>query len=187
AADDSYPPPSPAPGAQPRQRIVPALALPLPVVDLHSWPAAQRDAEVRRRAEAEAHRPFDLAQGPLLRATVLRLGPEEPVGLLTMHHIVSDGWSTRGLMRELGLLYHAFCAGQPSPLPDLPVQYADYACWQRQWLAGEALEEQLAYWRQRLGGLAGASLPTDRPRPAVQTFRGARLGFGLSAAVGGGV
>ena len=95
--------------------------------------------------------------------------------LLSMHHIISDGWSLGVLVRELAALYRAFAQGQPSPLPELPVQYADYAVWQRQWLQGERLQSQLAYWKQRLAGLAPLELPTDRPRPAVQTFRGATL------------
>jgi len=105
---------------------------------------------------------------------VLRLGDEEHVGLLTMHHIVSDGWSTGILVREVATLYVAFCAGGSSPLPALPIQYADFAHWQRQWLQGEVLETQIAYWKKQLAGApALIDLPTDHPRPAVQTFRGA--------------
>ena len=123
---------------------------------------------------AEAQRAFDLSQGPLIRCTVLRLGDEEHVGLLTMHHIISDGWSTGILVREVGTLYIAFCAGGSSPLPALPVQYADFAHWQRQWLQGEVLETQIAYWKKQLAGApALIDLPTDHARPAVQTFRGA--------------
>ena len=159
---------------RPTQVIAPTLTIKLPVVDLRKLPASERETEVRRLVTAEAQRPFDLSQGPLLRGTVLRLGDEEHVGLLTMHHIVSDGWSTGILVRELATLYVAFCAGGSSPLPALPIQYADFAHWQRQWLQGEVLETQIAYWKQQLAGApALIDLPTDHPRPAVQTFRGA--------------
>jgi amino acid adenylation domain-containing protein len=159
---------------RPTQVIAPTLTIKLPVVDLRKLPASEREIEVRRLVTAEAQRPFDLCQGPLIRATVLRLGDEEHVGLLTMHHIVSDGWSTGILVREVTTLYVAFCAGGASPLPALPIQYADFAHWQRQWLRGEVLETQIAYWKEQLAGApALIDLPTDHPRPAVQTFRGA--------------
>ena len=159
---------------RPTQVIAPTLTIHLPVVDLRKLPASKRETEVRRLVTAEAQRPFDLSQGPLLRGTVLRLGDEEHVGLLTMHHIVSDGWSTGILIREMATLYVAFCAGGSSPLPTLPIQYADFAHWQRQWLQGEVLETQIAYWKEQLAGApALIDLPTDHPRPAVQTFRGA--------------
>ena len=159
---------------RPTQVIAPTLTIKLPVVDLRKLPASERETEVRRLVTAEAQRPFDLSQGPLLRGTVLRLGDEEHVGLLTMHHIVSDGWSTGILVREMATLYVAFCAGGSSPLPALPIQYADFAHWQRQWLQGEVLETQIAYWKEQLAGApALIDLPTDHPRPAVQTFRGA--------------
>jgi amino acid adenylation domain-containing protein len=159
---------------RPTQVIAPTLTIELPVVDLRKLPAGERETEVRRWVTAEAQRPFDLSQGPLLRGTVLRLGDEEHVGLLTMHHIVSDGWSTGILVREVATLYVAFCAGGSSPLPALPIQYADFAHWQRQWLQGEILETQIAYWKKQLAGApALIDLPTDHSRPAVQTFRGA--------------
>ncbi|MGA3164142.1 MAG: amino acid adenylation domain-containing protein [Verrucomicrobiota bacterium] len=159
---------------RPTQVIAPSLTIKLPVVDLRKLPASERETEVRRWVTAEAQRPFDLSQGPLVRGTVLRLGDEEHVGLLTMHHIVSDGWSTGILVREMATLYVAFCAGGSSPLPALPIQYADFAHWQRQWLQGEVLETQIAYWKKQLAGApALIDLPTDHPRPAVQTFRGA--------------
>ncbi|MFQ5794228.1 MAG: condensation domain-containing protein [Candidatus Bipolaricaulia bacterium] len=160
---------------RPVQVIAPALTLPLPVVDLRELPETERETEVRRLATEEARRPFDLVRGPLLRVTLLRLGEEEYVGLLIMHHIVSDGWSTGVLGRELAALYSAFSTGSPSPLPELPIQYADFARWQRKWLHGEVLETQLAYWKQQLEGAPTAlELPTDRPRPAIQTDQGAR-------------
>jgi hypothetical protein len=144
------------------------------VVDLRSLPEATHQAEVERLATSEAQQPFDLAMGPLLRATLLHLGEAEHVLLLTMHHIVSDGWSMGVLIRELAALYEAFSSGSPSPLPQLPIQYADFAHWQRQWLQGEVLAAQLSYWQQQLTGApALLELPTDRPRPAVWTFGGA--------------
>ena len=135
-------------------------------------PESEREAEVGRLAIEEAQRPFDLARGPLLRVTLLRLGEEEHVGLLTMHHIVSDGWSTGILIREMAVLYEAFSGGRSSPLPELPIQYADFAHWQRQWLQGEVLETQLTYWKEQLLGASPLELPTDHLRPAVQTFQG---------------
>ncbi|MEA2604526.1 MAG: hypothetical protein QOF89_5518, partial [Acidobacteriota bacterium] len=170
----------PAGEDEPVQAILPAAAVPLPLVDLSAVPPASREAEARRLAAVQTRRPFDLARGPLLRAVLLRLaGPEDPQGsehvlLLSLHHIVTDGWSMGVLMREVAALYGAFSAGLPSPLPELPVQYADYATWQRDWLAGEVLAAQIAYWRDALAGVPPLlDLPTDRPRPPVQTFRGA--------------
>jgi amino acid adenylation domain-containing protein len=161
--------------AQPVQIIVPPLAMTLPIVDLREIPEAKRAVEARRLALEEARQPFDLAQGPLLRATLLRLYEEEYVLLLTMHHIVSDGWSMGVLYRELAVLYDAFYTEKPSPLPELPIQYADFAIWQRQWLQGERLESLLSYWKGQLDEAAPVlDLPTDRPRPPRQTFRGAR-------------
>ena len=158
----------------PAQRVLPAdteVASALPVIDLSGLPAAEREAEQRRLALAEGRRPFDLARGPMLRTTVLRLAPAEHVLLVTMHHIASDGWTIGILVRELEALYTAFSQGRSSrqsPLPELPVQYADYADWQRRWLDGPALERHLAYWRRRLAGrLPALELPTDRPRPAL--------------------
>ncbi len=165
----------------PAQVIAPSLTIELPVVDLRQLPAREREAEVRRLVTAEAQLPFDLAQGPLVRGTVLRLGEEEHVGLLTMHHIVSDGWSAGILVREMATLYVAFCAGGSSPLPSLPIQYADFAHWQRQWLQGDVLETQIAYWKERLAGAPTfIDLPTDHPRPVLQNFRGAHQSLVLS-------
>jgi len=159
---------------RPTQVIAQTLTIKLPIVDLRNLAASEREIEVRRLVTAEAQRPFDLSKGPLIRGTVLRLGDEEHVGLLTMQHIVSDGWSTGILVRELATLYVAFCAGRSSPLPALPIQYADFAHWQRQWLQDEVLETQVAYWKERLADApALIDLPTHLPRPAVQTFRGA--------------
>ena len=148
---------------------------PLPVIDLQGLSEESGRAEAERLAVFEARRPFDLAREPLLRTSLLRLGPEAALLLVNMHHVVSDGWSVGVLYRELAALYPAFAAGRPSPLPELPVQYADYALWQREWLQGEVLAAEIAYWRQRLADLPALELPADRPRPAAQTFRGATL------------
>jgi len=115
-------------------------------------PAARRQEVALQIAMEEARRPFDLERGPLLRLGLLRLDEQEHAALLTMHHIISDQWSMGIFFRELSALYDAFAQGRPSPLPDLPVQYADYSHWQRQWLTGETLERQVAYWRQQLAG-----------------------------------
>ncbi|RKH54315.1 non-ribosomal peptide synthetase, partial [Corallococcus llansteffanensis] len=156
---------------QPFQRITPAASLPLPIVELSPLGEAALD-EARRLASAEAQRPFDLASGPLVRALLLKLSPTEHVLVFTLHHIVSDGWSRGVLVREVAALYSAFCDGRPSPLPELPLQYADYALWQRSWLHGDVLEAQLSYWRQRLADASPLELPTDFPRPAVQSSHG---------------
>jgi len=159
---------------QPVQIITPTLSVPLPLIDLGELPETEREAEAQRRVREEAQRPFDLAQGPLLQASLLRLGIEEHILLLAMHHIVSDGWSAGILFQEIAALYEAFSAGKPSPLPELPVQYADYSVWQREWMQGEVLEKHLSYWREQLTGAPPVlELPPDRPRPAAQSFHGA--------------
>ncbi|HEX2081075.1 MAG TPA: condensation domain-containing protein, partial [Longimicrobium sp.] len=162
------------------QVITPFSGFVLPVEDLSGLHETDREAEVRRRAREDAARPFDLAEGPLVRAALLRVADEEHVLLLCIHHIVSDGWSSGVLRRELGVLYAAFARGEGDPLPPLPVQYGDFAVWQRDQLRGEALDGQVGYWRERLAGApALLELPTDRPRPPVQSHRGAREGFDL--------
>ncbi|HEX8189045.1 MAG TPA: condensation domain-containing protein, partial [Pyrinomonadaceae bacterium] len=158
---------------QPVQVIDPDADFELSPVDLESLPEAEREAESRRLMRQEAGRGFDLSRGPLFRLTLLRLAPDEHVLLLVLHHIISDGWSMGVLVSELGALYDAFSRGAESPLEELPIQYADYAAWQREHLTGETLEAQLAYWRERLQGAPVLELPTDRPRPAAQSFRGA--------------
>jgi amino acid adenylation domain-containing protein len=155
--------------------------LAFPLADLAGLSAAAREEEGRRLAGEEAVRPFDLGRGPLFRAGLVRLGPDEHLALVTMHHIVSDGWSMGVLVAELGALYPAFVARLPSPLPPLPIQYADFAVWQRGWLSGEVLESQMVYWRQSLGGLPPLDLPTDRPRPPRRRGRGAVRSFDLPA------
>jgi amino acid adenylation domain-containing protein len=158
----------------PVQVIAPFGGFALPVEDLSGWSEADREAAVRRRAGEEATRPFDLSAGPLSRAALLRLGAEDHVLLLSMHHIVSDGWSMGVLFRELSALYEAYREGRESPLAELPVQYADYAIWQREQLEGEVLDRQVAYWKERLAGVPELlDLPTDHSRPPVQTYRGA--------------
>ena len=160
---------------EPVQVISGSMPLPLPLHDLSGHPAATRDEEVRRRAAADARTPFDLAEGPLLRTGLLRLSEEEHVLLVTMHHIISDGWSVSVFIREVTTLYAAFVTGEPSPLKEPVLQYADYALWQREWLEGEASRESLSYWRRQLAGeLIPLQLPTDGPRPAVHSYRGGR-------------
>ena len=166
----------------PRQEVLEAEAVLLPVTDLRELAEAERETPVREAAIAESREPFDLAHGPMLRVKLLRLGAEEHVVFLTMHHIVSDGWSIGLLIKEVAALYGAYNEGAASPLAELPVQYGDFALWQRGWLQGQELERQLEYWRQRLGGkLPVLELPADRPRPALQSYRGARLGLRLPA------
>jgi amino acid adenylation domain-containing protein len=166
---------------EPVQVIAPAEPLPLAVVDLDALPEDERESELRRRIDAEAELPFDLERDRLLRAALLRLGPEEHVFLVTVHHIIADGWSVSVLGRELGRLYAAFLAGEPSPLPELPIQYADYAMWQRDEPRRTELEAELAYWRRQLAGdLPALQLPTDFARPPVQTYRGGREALDLS-------
>ena len=163
-------------GSEPVQRISPPLPVALPLLDLGGLPSTLREAEARRLAAADAARPFDLESGPLLRIALLRLAPGEHLALLALHHIAADGWSLGVLAREFGELYVAFSQGRTASLPPLPIQYADFAAWQRQWLAGEVLEGGLAWWRERLAGAPTLlELPADRPRPRVQTFRGDRV------------
>ena len=168
---------------RPRQEIVPAdlAGFQLEVDDLRSRPDAE--AEARKTGEREAARSFDLSRPPLLRARLTRLADDQHLLLLVMHHAVSDGWSMGVLVREAAALYRAFAAGQPSPLPELPVQYADFAVWQRAWLDGDELARQLAHWKDALRDASPLELPTDRPRPARLSLRGKRLSFTLPAAL----
>ncbi|HSK78975.1 MAG TPA: amino acid adenylation domain-containing protein, partial [Thermoanaerobaculia bacterium] len=170
--------------AGPVQVVDPPAPFCLPAIDLASLPADRRPGEARLLAREEALRPFDLSRGPLLRASRVDLGPEESLLLLSMHHAVSDGWSLRLLARELGEHYEAFAEGRPSPLPDLEIQYGDYAVWQRGWLAGERLEAEVAHWRSRLAGAPPVlDLPLDRPRPAVMSDRGGSFAFEVPPAL----
>jgi len=168
----------------PVQVIAPHAVVSLAVVDLQTVPAEAQALEVQRLGTAEAQCPFDLARDMLLRATLLRLGADDHVLLVTIHHIVADGWSMGILIHEVATLYRAFVAGQSSPLPPLPIQHADFAHWQCAWLQGDELARQLTYWQEQLAGApAVLALPTDRPRPAVQTFRGGIEYFQLSVAL----
>ena len=122
--------------------------------------------------QQEAEQPFDLASGPLIRARLWHLSAQDHVLFLNLHHIVSDGWSMGLLFRELSVLYRAYRSGEPNPLAELPIQYADYAIWQRNRLQGEKLDKQVSYWKTKLDGIATLQLPIDHPRPAMQTHRG---------------
>jgi amino acid adenylation domain-containing protein len=161
---------------QPVQVVSPDINFTLPLTDLSHLPETQRSIEAQRHAHEEAFTPFSLSKGPLARARLVRLSTDEHMLLLTMHHIVSDGWSIGILIRELAALYEAYSQGKESPLAELSIQYGDYAVWQRAYLQGRVLDEQLAYWRERLAGAPPLlELPTDRPRPSVKTFRGATV------------
>ena len=158
---------------KPVQRISPPAPAPVTAVDLRGLPAGQREVKLRELAQEEAGRPFDLSAGPLLRVTIVRLGGEDHTVLIEMHHIITDGWSNRILLREMMQLYDAASKGRPNPLPGLPIRYVDFAVWQNQWLKGKVLEELTAYWKRQLGGrLPVLQLPTDFPRPAVQRYIG---------------
>jgi amino acid adenylation domain-containing protein len=171
----------------PVQLIAPPAGWSVPQVDLSALPGPARDREARQLAAAEADRPFDLARGPLLRTTLLRLGGEN-VLLLNMHHIVSDDWSLRVLEWEVEVLYEAFARGAEPPLPELPIQYADFAQWQREWLSGPELERQLGFWRSHLAGAPAAlELPTDRPRSTVQNHRGSARSLALGPELSAGL
>ena len=170
---------------EPMQVIAPTRKIEIQHVDLSELPEGDREREARRLAAGESLRAFDIAKDHLLRVVLFRLDDEDQVLLLVLHHIVSDGWSMAVLLRELETLYEAFDSSQPSPLPSLPIQYADFARWQREWLRGPVLNAQVDFWKQQLAGApAMLELSTDKPRPAIQTYRGAyhnsRLGKELT-------
>ena len=170
-------------GDQPVQRISEHLSFSLPLIDLTGLADHQKESETGRLADRAAQEPFDLAESRLLKVALVRLAERSHVLLVTMHHIISDGWSMQVLFKEIVTLYGSFADGKESPLERLPFQYVDFAQWQRQWLQGEVLQEQLAYWRKQLGGRAIPSsldLPYDHPRPAIQSFEGAQQYFTLS-------
>ena len=171
----------------PMQKIMPTLELPIEVASLESLPPDARAAEARRVAGDEAQTPFDLQHDPPLRARLLRLGADEHWLLLTLHHIASDAWSSAIWARELAALYDACSRGAPSPLAELPVQYADFAEWQREWLQGDVLAQQLGYWQRTLADLPIVELPTDRPRPPIPTYRGAHFDFAIDDALAAGL
>jgi amino acid adenylation domain-containing protein len=169
---------------QPVQVIAPSLIIPIRVIDLHNqFESQERETQARRLLSEEAQRSFNLTTGPLLRLTLLQINEAEYVLLLKIHHIVADGWSIGVLIKELGTLYKAFLEDKrclttshsvSTPLPELPIQYADFAEWQREWLQGEVLETQLRYWCHQLDGISVLNLPTDRLRPAIPTYKGAK-------------
>jgi amino acid adenylation domain-containing protein len=162
-------------GEEPVQVVAAEIPLPLTQVDLSDLPAEEREDEARGLVGAEARRSFNLAVGPLFRVLIVKLGPEEHVLLLNLHHAISDGWSLGVLMNDLTALYEGYRSGSPVQLPALPLAYGDYAIWQRKYLEGGALEQQLGYWKKNMAGApASIQLPTDRVRPPVQTFQGSK-------------
>ncbi|THB85435.1 amino acid adenylation domain-containing protein [Pantoea allii] len=172
----------PATGNTPLQTIAAHVDLAIPVVDLSDLPLAERQLQVSLQAQNESQQPFDLATGPLIRARILRLAHDSHIVLLTLHHIVSDGWSMGVLIKELAALYTAYLEGKPASLPELTIQYADYAQWQRQLLNGKELQRQSDYWRKQLADIPVLlNLPTDHPRPLVQRHRGASVKFIIPA------
>ena len=178
----------PADHGKPRQLIYPAAPLILPLTDvaqdLRMLPADRRELEIRRLLESEVQRPFDLKTGPLWRSRLLRLGDREHVLSFTMHHIIFDGRSKYAFLTEIGLFYSAFSAGEIPEISELPIQYADFASWQREWFQGEIIERQLAYWKKQLGGLVcELRLPTDHLRSPAAIFRGGNLAFELPDAL----
>ena len=167
---------------QPRQIIAPYLMVRIHVTDLCHLREQEREAEATRLMSEQARQPFDLQQGPLLHASLFKLGPESHALLLMMHHIVSDGWSMSVLFRDLSAIYGAFCNGEDDPLPDLKIQYADYAQWQRERMNDEQFQQQISYWREQLAGApALLNLPTDYARPRLPNYQGHRLNISLPA------
>ncbi|MFC5743983.1 amino acid adenylation domain-containing protein, partial [Dyella tabacisoli] len=172
----------------PVQIIMPRTVMPLAVNDLSDLPVKEREARAQWLSVEEAQTPFNLEADLLIRGSLLRLDEQEHLLFLTMHHIVFDGWSLAILIREIGAIYAAYTQGLPSPLPDLPIQYADFAHWQRQWLSGGVLEQQLGYWKQQLADSPSLlTLPTDWPRPALPSHRGAMVSFAVPAALVSGL
>src|SRR5207249_4058641 len=160
---------------QPVQVISSDHALVVNRIDLSGLPVESREQKLRETTLAEARKGFSLERDVMLRAGLIKLGPQDHVLLLTTHHIAADGWSIEVLWKEIAALYGSFVSGRGAALPELPIQYADFALWQRTWLQGEILDSQLAYWRNQLAGApALLELPLDYPRPAIQTYRGAR-------------
>src|SRR6266496_1513149 len=166
---------------QPLQVIAPSLTLSLFPQDLTGLAEDQQQVEIQRLAQQAAETPISLGEGPMLRAKLIRLREEEHALILSLHHIVSDRWSRGIFFRELGSLYNAFSQGKANPLPELPLQYTDFAVWQREWLSGENLEKQVSYWKQQLAGApASLELPADRARPALPSFQGRVYAFDIS-------
>jgi hypothetical protein len=160
---------------EPVQVVSPATPVQFPLVDLSEIDDSQQESTARELAQREGQRPFNLAQAPLVRMTMLRLSDSDHIAVLTMHHIISDAWSIEIFIRELGVLYENYSIGQPSPLPELSIQYADYAYWQTQQFQETLFEQQLEYWKKQLSGAAAIpELPTDLPRPSMQTYHGSQ-------------
>ncbi len=175
----------PATAGEPEQVVGAPCDVAIECSDLRELPEEARLAEARRLSSSAANRPFDLARDPMLRALCLRLADDEHELVITVHHIAADGWSLDVLWRELGVLYSSYIAGRPSPMPELPLQYADYAAWQREWLRGDILDRQLAYWKERMAGAPPLlELPTDFHRPASVGYRGERRELQLAPALG---
>ena len=173
---------------EPAQVIAPVQPFALPVTDLSDLTEQDREEELRQLLSDFSAQPFDLSRDSLLRVRLVRLGEDSHAVMLVTHHIICDGWSMGVLVKEVAVIYEAFSRGESSPLPELAVQYADFAVWQREWLQGETLEQQLSYWREQLEGAPPVlELPTDRPRPAVQSYRGASHSFRVSAEVSAGL
>ncbi|MEG4916422.1 amino acid adenylation domain-containing protein [Microcoleus sp. B7-D4] len=174
--------------SKPVQIIQESLKLKLPIIDLESLSKEEREIETKRLVTQLANQPFNLQQEPLLRSFLLKLGEQNYIFVLVLHHIIADGWSIEVLERELSTIYTALCNNQTPVLPELPIQYADFAVWQRNWLTGEVLETQLDYWQQQLKGIpALLELPTDRSRPAIQSYRGAHQSFQLPVELSKGI
>ncbi|ERT05439.1 non-ribosomal peptide synthase TIGR01720 domain protein [Lyngbya aestuarii BL J] len=165
---------------QPQQTISSHFTLDIPIIDLQILSENHRDSEVKRLAKQEAKRPFNLNQYQLIRVTLLKISETQFILLLTLHHIIADGWSRGVLLKEFSAIYKAFSEQKPSPLPELNIQYVDFAIWQQQWLSGEELKTQLTYWKQQLKNLTTLNLPTDYPRPVTQSFRGKTQSLTLS-------
>ncbi|CAO3567132.1 unnamed protein product [Mortierella alpina] len=164
----------------PEVLLLPPEGMPMRWIDLRN--ATDIDVRLQQLAVEETQKPFDLAQGPLIRISMIQVADDEHVLVLTQHHIVTDGWSSGIMLKEISQLYTAFCRGEPSPLSPLAIQYPDYAAWQRQWLSGERLQEQSEYWRTALSGASILlGLPTDRPRPPRQSFKGDRCNITFDA------
>src|SRR5688572_5727442 len=159
---------------EPQQTILPELEIVIPMVDVSHLVPGEREAELERIAAENSHQSFDLARGPMLRAVIVKVDDEDHALCLTLHHIISDGWSSGVFVQEFASLYEAFASGRTPALPPLKVQYADFAIWQREWLEGNVKGQHLAYWRKQLGeNVPPLELPTVKPRPPVQTLRGA--------------
>ncbi|NER93225.1 MAG: amino acid adenylation domain-containing protein [Symploca sp. SIO1B1] len=164
---------------QPVQVIAPDGSVTIPVVNLEHLKPDEQEVTVQKQVFLEAQKPFDLSNGPLLRVLLFCLGEQEHILFVNIHHIIFDGWSLGVFNRELGTLYDAYCLNEPSPLAELPIQYADFAVWQREWLQGEVLESQLSYWKQHLADLTPLELPTDRVRPPIQSYQGGVLSVSI--------